>query len=400
MKTFMTLMVLMNFSLSASAASRADCAGMNSQTFGDEYNTCLSIDVSARASAGVDCIDCMNAKAQGNGQADVQANPWVQALGIIAQPLAYFGANYMSAKYANKTQEAWANAYSSGNEQCTSRFNSYLNYNTQIAANPITSSEAQSFASSCNGNSLGAYAGYGGLSSNGYGGFGNPFLSAGYSSGMLNGMVGTNFGLTGTTGTTGFGSGLGVSLGSNLSNMMGYGLDGATGLGGIGLTGTLSMTSGMNYPSGVGLGMGSYPYGINSGYGASIYGPGMSAGAAGVGVSGYANNGGYWGNTGGAYGSSGYGVSGMGTNYYNQYQTQLDQQMALQGQAAAGYARLQGNANVNQLANTALYQNYSNAQTDMYGLSGVSNYGASAYSTGNLSGQYSVSGGISAGFGF
>jgi hypothetical protein len=104
--------------------------------------------------------------------------------------VAYLLATYTAAKYENKNQEAWANAYASGFSQCTNRFNSYLNYNTSVGANPITAAEAQSMSLSCNGNSYGQYAGYGGQMNNGYGGYGNPFLSNGYSAGFLSGNAG------------------------------------------------------------------------------------------------------------------------------------------------------------------------------------------------------------------
>ena len=127
----------------------------------------------------------------------------------------------------------------------------------------------------------------------------------------------------------------------------------------------------------------------------------MGPGGAGVGIgAGYPNNGGYWGATGGYAGGSGYGVPGMGGDYYNQQAQQMQMQMALQGQAAAGYDRMQGNYSVNGMANQALYQNYNNARNDLYGMGGAGVYGGAPYAQGNMGGQFGISGGISAGFGF
>jgi hypothetical protein len=75
-------------------------------------------------------------------------------------------------------------------------------------------------------------------------------------------------------------------------------------------------------------------------------------------------------------------------------------QMAMQGQAQAGYIRTQGNASVNQMANSALYQNYQNAGQDLYGMNGAGQYGGAPYAAGNLGGQFGISGGLYAGIGY
>jgi hypothetical protein len=90
----------------------------------------------------------------------------------------------------------------------------------------------------------------------------------------------------------------------------------------------------------------------------------------------------------------------MGGDYYNQQNQQMQMQMAMQGQSQAGYSRMQGNDMVNQMANSALYQNYDNARNDLYGMNGAGMYGGAPYGAGNLGGQFGISGGISAGFGF
>jgi hypothetical protein len=127
----------------------------------------------------------------------------------------------------------------------------------------------------------------------------------------------------------------------------------------------------------------------------------MMNGGAGVGVGvGFPNNGGYWGATGGYNGGSGYGVPGMGQGYYDQQNQQYQAQMAMQGQAAAGYARMQGNAQVNQMAQNGLYANYNNARTDLYGMNGAGYYGGAPYAAGNIGAGLSLNGGISGSFNF
>ncbi|RPJ78197.1 MAG: hypothetical protein EHM20_04490, partial [Alphaproteobacteria bacterium] len=218
----------------AFAASPMDCSGMNHPAYQDEYSACLRVQIAGAAGdAGVDCIDCLFHK-------EKETNPWVEALGIVAQPLAFFGASYFGSKFQAQSQEHWANAYAQGHQQCTNRFNSYLDYNTERGANPLLPDEAQSFASSCNGSGMGGYAGYGGMAGNGYGGFGNPFQSGGYSSGFLGGMMGPYYGggygggvgigmggypgMGGGMNGGGFGMGLGMGLGNGLAGMLGYGM--------------------------------------------------------------------------------------------------------------------------------------------------------------------------------
>lgn len=171
----------------AIAATEKDCEGINHPGYKDEYRACLRTNIAIAATeAGVDCIDCLFQQ-EGTG-----SNSWVQGLGAIAQPLAYFAGMYSLAKFQNKTQEAWANAYASGHAECTNRFNSYINYNTTIGANPISASDAMGMSSQCNGQGYGGYAGYGGMTNNGYGGYGNPFQANGFSPGFMNGMGGMN----------------------------------------------------------------------------------------------------------------------------------------------------------------------------------------------------------------
>ncbi|PJF37750.1 MAG: hypothetical protein CUN55_20495, partial [Phototrophicales bacterium] len=74
------------------------------------------------AGAQIDCIECLTYK-------QPEQSPWLDALSIVAGPLALLGSTYFGAKYAYKTQSQWANAYAQGHQQCTNRFNAYLDYN-------------------------------------------------------------------------------------------------------------------------------------------------------------------------------------------------------------------------------------------------------------------------------
>ena len=79
-------------------------------------------------------------------------------------------------------------------EQCQTGIANYLQYTEDYQLPGVSTDEFNNFQ--CNGYGLGGYAGggisggYGGMYSNGYGGYSNPYLGAGYSSGMLSGMYG------------------------------------------------------------------------------------------------------------------------------------------------------------------------------------------------------------------
>lgn len=93
---------MMSLSPLAEAASSLDCSGMNHPAYQSEYQACLRLQIAGAAGeAGVDCVDCLFKQ-------EKQSNPWVDALGIVAQPLAFLGATYLGAKYQYKSQQAWA----------------------------------------------------------------------------------------------------------------------------------------------------------------------------------------------------------------------------------------------------------------------------------------------------
>lgn len=185
MASKLILLIFIFANASAWAESEANCAGTNHPAYQTEYRACLRLQITKAAmSEGVDCVDCLFE------QETTGTNSFVEALGVIAQPLAFLAGTFTVAKYQNKTQEAWADAYKSGYQECTNRFNSYLDYATAAGANPISAVEANSLSMSCNGYGYGAYAGYGGQTGNAYGGYGNPFQASGYTSGFLSGYAG------------------------------------------------------------------------------------------------------------------------------------------------------------------------------------------------------------------
>ncbi|MBT7609477.1 MAG: hypothetical protein HN576_06960, partial [Bacteriovoracaceae bacterium] len=134
----------------ANAINPEECDGIDKRRFKVEYQACLRVEIAGDLGGGVDCIECLFAQEE-------ESNPWVDALGHIAGPLAFFGAAYMGAKYQHKSQAAWAGAYQTGHDACTNRFDSYLNYNIERGSNPILPGQAESFAGTCNGAGMGGF---------------------------------------------------------------------------------------------------------------------------------------------------------------------------------------------------------------------------------------------------
>lgn len=168
----------------ARAESELDCAGINHPAHQAEYKECLRAKILIKAKEGnVDCAECIFPQ-EGPASSDL-----VEAISVAVQPATYLITNFAAAYYGNKVQESAAKAYASGFSACTNNFNSFLNYNTSIGNNPVSFNDATN--ASCNGHSYGQYAGYGGLTNNGYGGYGNPFLSTGATSGFMSGWGGS-----------------------------------------------------------------------------------------------------------------------------------------------------------------------------------------------------------------
>lgn len=203
------------------------CSRLDHPNYKEEHRNCINMQYAAIAKAnGVDCVECLF------DQPEAEGSKLVDALSVVAQPLAFLGASFMSSKNSYKINKAWADAYETGHKQCTSRYQSYLDYNTSIGANPILPTDAAMLNNTCNGNSYSGYAGYGGFMSNGFGGYYNPYLSQGYSSGFMNGYFGagatgfygqgvTNPFLLNNNGLNGiYGGGLGLNAGFNVNGSL------------------------------------------------------------------------------------------------------------------------------------------------------------------------------------
>ncbi|RLA63935.1 MAG: hypothetical protein DRQ89_05555, partial [Epsilonproteobacteria bacterium] len=155
------------------AYSQDQCAYIDQVLYPNEYRACLRMQIAS--SANIDCVSCLFAEEE-------KSNPWVEALGIVAAPLAMFGSAAITSYYDYKGQKKWANAYKEGHKQCTNRFNSYVDYSIERGAAPILPEQATDLNNSCNGSSLGGYAGFGGgIGGGGIGLIGNPYIGGGFS---------------------------------------------------------------------------------------------------------------------------------------------------------------------------------------------------------------------------
>lgn len=146
---------------------------------GSDYDVIVS-----RNQTGADCVNCQASNRGGqhwlSGVAEI--------VGAIAPPLAQFGIAYVQSDAYRDANRAWAGAAEVGFEQCRLAQQDYLGYLQQNELPGMT--PEQQAAMRCNGYQLGGFAGMGGQFGNGYGGFGNPYISGGYSGGFMGGMIG------------------------------------------------------------------------------------------------------------------------------------------------------------------------------------------------------------------
>ena len=280
---------------------------------------------------GVDCIDCnMNTYMP----EEPATNGW-DFLSNAAWPAAFFGSTLVTANAYEDTQARWANtvlkisdnetgAYKYGVEQCTTRYNSTLDYNMTRGSNPFTSDQLGSLMDKCNGYGYNMFSGMNGLIGSGYGGVSNPYLAGGYSPGFMGGIIGPYAG--GGAYMGGSYPGMGIGAGAGAGIYLSGGAGGYMG-GGMPYMGFPSMGAG----AGIGIGIGA---GIGAGMGAGGYGgmpymgfPGISAGIGGGAYMGggmpYMGGGAYMGGGmpymgGGAYMGGGmpYTGAGAGINAY------------------------------------------------------------------------------------
>lgn len=135
----------------------------------------------------------------------------VAAVGqAVAPAAAMYFSNREWASTIKRVNRDWANvqtaqfqsmtdAYAKGVEACNTRYNSALQYTIDYGAAPMSPAQMATF---CNGQAYNAFAGYNGYYGNGVGGFGNPYLSSGYSPQFLSSMMGpyagyNNYGMNG-----------------------------------------------------------------------------------------------------------------------------------------------------------------------------------------------------------
>jgi hypothetical protein len=321
------------------------CSEIDEVLYSAEYKMCLRVEIAS--SANIDCVECLFSERQ-------QTSPWIEAIGVLAAPLAHLGASAIGSYYGYKSQKEWSNAFEQGHIQCTTRFNDYLNYNIERGSAPILAQQAQDFNDGCNGSPLSGYAGFSGMGGGLFGAGSNPFISGGYTPGFMNGMIGPSFGSS-------YGPG---------------GIGGSAPYLGIGLN--------------LGLGGGG---GFPGGYGGGQL-PGMGLGGAGLGLGGGSFGNGYFGGTGG--------FNESWNDRLIQFQQQQQSQYMDQMQNQAVLSRIQGNAQGNANASQSLYQNLQNAQSN-FSSSGGYGYGG-PYSVPNLGssggGGFGIRIGAGLGFGY
>lgn len=237
--------------------------------------------------------------------------------GAVAPPLfGYLGVRAQANAYEN-VGTAFANAQATGYEQCALLQQNYVDSTYQyIQSNELPDREVG--LPGCNGFNLGGFAGGGGQYGNGFGGFGNPYFSGGYSPGFVGGMYGPGAGFN-----------LGINANSGMFNpyagLGGGGFGGGFGIGGgLGGFGGGSPGFGGGFGGGPGFG-GGFGGGINTGIntGASVQcfrAPCPGGFGGGFGGNGGFGNGGFTGlgggfQIGGGLGGSPYGGGGFGSGY-------------------------------------------------------------------------------------
>ncbi|MEK6623839.1 MAG: hypothetical protein AABY86_02655, partial [Bdellovibrionota bacterium] len=125
--SFVKAVLISSLCLSASSgmAQLSRCENIDRVAYPRDWQFCMRAEAGGGGGGGAggsysgyDCIDCEAARAPEG------PSPWVEALGIVAGPLAMVGSVWLGSYYQNRTQEAWAGAYTRGHEECTSRYNS------------------------------------------------------------------------------------------------------------------------------------------------------------------------------------------------------------------------------------------------------------------------------------
>ncbi len=344
-------------------------------------------------------------------------------VGIVAGPVASVVSTYLVTDAYRDTQTYWADQYQYGQDACSSRFDSYLDYNITRGANPIEADDATGFVSAnCNGFPMGAYAGYNGMGSTGWGGGAgmNGYLGAGYTGGMMGGMMGPNYGgmysmnpgmslgLMAGLGLLGGGGGIQGGLyingggGMQGGGGMMYPGGGMQGGGGIYINGGGGMMypgggGGMMYPGGGGGMM--YPGGgggmmYPGGGGGMMYPGGGFNASFGLGINPWSSGSGSYYNMNSQYYAQQQQYYQQQQQQYYQQQQEYYQQMQSQYQLNMDMnARAQGNQVGNYYADQALYNQYQNSAYDYYSNQQGSYYNSNnPYMMGNMQAGFSIGG--------
>ncbi|MAX67140.1 MAG: hypothetical protein CME66_09415 [Halobacteriovoraceae bacterium] len=207
------------------------------------------------------CADCRGRWSRGRGNnGDTITSvlgATAQLAGAILPPVMMYKGMKVQANAYLGANQAWAGAAATGFEQCQIMqtnyvTNTYAYYSdNELPGDTVVPPE-------CRGYSLGQFAGTQGWRGNGYGGFGSPWGSAGYSNAFLAQMYGSPYqynlgtGVTGMIGGNGFGGNAylnGGSLGS--------------------LFGLPSINAQLSLGGNLGGGWGGVPYSMNTGWGAN-----------------------------------------------------------------------------------------------------------------------------------
>ena len=271
------------------------------------------------------CVNCEGRRRGGGTLSGI-----AEIAGAILPPLAHLGSNWLWADAYLGSNQAWAGAAQVGFEQCqlmqTNHIQSMYGNGTTDMRGYFSNNELPFeyiAPPGCNGYNVNGFAGGMGFMGNGMGGFGHPWMGAGYSPGFVGGMYGPygqynpyGMGGIGMGGFPGMGGGIGVNLGLGMGGLGGMypGMGGMGGFPGGGIGGGIGgMYPGMGgmggmYP-GMG-GMGGFPGG---GIGGGIGGMGgMYPGMGGMGGM-YPGMGGMGGFPGGGIGVGiNGGIGGMG----------------------------------------------------------------------------------------
>ena len=158
------------------------------------YDRCLDADDSPSSSSssqgsGDDCVDCSTSSQPRDAFSEpsrTNGDRWLEALGIIAGPAAMFGSVWLQTGAMKAGYESYRDMYMAVKMHVPQGLIISLNITMIEKALPMDPQLGLQAAGMYNASPLSSYAGFGGMFGTGFGGLGgNPFLSAGFSLGLL-----------------------------------------------------------------------------------------------------------------------------------------------------------------------------------------------------------------------